>query len=79
MRLFISALPAWMVSTYASLEEASRLTILCLAFTLCPSALGTYCAPTPLLTALSDVEVFYHLYAAGQKLSRQDLWVLHRF
>jgi len=45
------------------------------AFALCPSALGTYCSPTALVTTLSDVEVFYHVYAAGQKLSREDLWV----
>jgi len=44
-------------------------------FSLCPSALGTYCSPTALLAAISDIEVFYHVYAAGQKLSREDLWV----
>jgi len=49
--------------------------ITCTAFTLCPSALGTYCSPTALLAAFSDIEVFYHVYAAGQKLTREDLWV----
>ena len=42
---------------------------------ICPSALGTYCSPTALLAAFSDIEVFYHVYAAGQKLNREDLWV----
>lgn len=50
-------------------------TIIYAVFALCPSALGTYCSPTALLTAFSDIEVFYHVYAAGQKLSREDLWV----
>lgn len=45
------------------------------AFTLCPSALGTYTSPPALLEAFSDIEVFYHVYAAGQKLTREDLWV----
>lgn len=50
-------------------------TIIYAVFSLCPSALGTYCSPTAILTAFSDTEVFYHAYAAGQKLSREDLWV----
>ena len=53
--------------------------IICAAFTLCPSALGTYCSPSALLAAFSDIEVFYHVYAAGQKLTREDLWVLCTF
>ena len=44
-------------------------------FTLCPSALGTYCSPASLLATFSDIEVFYYVYAAGRKLSREDLWV----
>jgi len=50
-------------------------TIIYAVFSICPSALGTYCSPTALATTFSDVEVFYHAYAAGQKLSREDLWV----
>jgi hypothetical protein len=42
-------------------------------FALCPSASGTYCSPTALPATLCDIEVFYHVYAAGQKLSREDL------
>ena len=48
-------------------------TILSTAFALCPSALGTYCSPTALLTTLSDADVSYHVYAAGRKLSKNDL------
>lgn len=53
----------------------NMLTIVHAVFSLCPSALGTYCSPTALSTACHDTEVFYHVYAAGQKLSREDLWV----
>ena len=51
------------------------LTTLYVVFTLCPFALGTCCSITALLKAFSDPEVFYHAYAGGQKLSREDLWV----
>ena len=57
-------------STYGNMP-----TSICAAFSLCPSASGTYCSPTALLATFSDVEVFYHAYAAGKKLSREDLWV----
>ena len=55
-------------STHANVSTTART-----VFALCPSALGTYCSPSALLTAFSDIEVFYHVYAAGQKLSREDL------
>lgn len=50
-------------------------TVARVVFALCPSALGTYCSPTALSMAFSDTDVFYHAYAAGQKLTREDLWV----
>lgn len=53
--------------------NASTSTILHPALAFCPWALGTHCSPIALLTAFSDNEVFYHAYAAGQKLSRDDL------
>jgi len=49
------------------------LTIIHAVLSLCPSALGTYCSPTALMMAFSDGEVFYHAYAAGQRLSKDDL------
>jgi hypothetical protein len=53
-------------------------TITYAVFALCPSALGTYCSPAALLATFSDIEVFYYVYAAGRKLSREDLWVSPR-
>lgn len=40
-----------------------------------PSSLGTYCSPAALREAFSDSDVLYHAYAAGQKLSKDDLYM----